>query len=426
MPVMFDTARSLAGGSPLPNDTPRPSRTPARARFDRGHRAAGSSARAGVPRARLPRVHFRLAVHALPIAVLLVDAQGRVRLVNPQAEMDFGYRESELLGKPLGTVLPGTMFGAEKGAPQGPPAMPAAAAQCGTVGRKKDGSVFPATITRSPLRKGHGGGALLSVIDTSDRERIAAEIAAQRNEIAHLSRVTMLGELSGSLAHELNQPLTAILSNAQAAQRHMASGNVDIKEIREILADIVEQDKRAGEVIRRLRALLQKGESKHTVVDMWQIATDVMRLMRCSLINHGVEASLGSEPGLPGVLGDRVQIQQVLMNLLMNACDAMAHLPRAERRIEVLLAERNGEVQVSVRDSGSGIDPSVRERIFEPFYTTKTNGTGLGLAICRTILEAHGGRIWGGNNTPRGATFWVAIPAASPEVRDDPAARLPG
>jgi two-component system sensor kinase FixL len=280
------------------------------------------------------------------------------------------------------------------------------------VGRRKDGSEFPAEITLSPLAARLGSGAVVSVVNVSERNRTAAEFTTQRNEIAHLSRVTMLGELSGSLAHELNQPLTAILSNAQAAQRHMSSDNVDMQQIREILADIVEQDKRAGEVIVHLRALLQKGETRHAIIDVAQVAADVLRLMRSDLINHGVEARLEAANPVPEVLGDRVQIQQVLMNLLINACDAMAHLPREDRRILVLVAAEQGEVQVCVRDNGSGIAPGVRDRLFEPFFTTKAAGTGLGLSICRTIMEAHSGRICGSDNTGGGATFCIAIPVA--------------
>ena len=260
-----------------------------------------------------------------------------------------------------------------------------------------------------------GGSARVQGVSVDVTPRKVAELEAQRRqaEVAHLSRVSMLGELSGSLAHELNQPLTAILSNAQAAQRFLAAGTENVEEVRAILEDIVAEDKRAGEVIRRLRLLLKKGEIRLEALDTNQIVNEALRVLRSDLINHGVATSTEIEPGLPRVRGDRVQIEQVLLNLVTNACDAMAGAEAAERRLLVRAYAANGNgVQVSVVDRGCGLPASDVDRVFEPFVTTKKDGMGLGLAVCRTIIAAHGGRLWATNNDERGASFHFTLPGA--------------
>ena len=252
---------------------------------------------------------------------------------------------------------------------------------------------------------------------TSEARRRASEqslelaAARQRSELAHLSRVAVLGELSASLAHELNQPLAAILSNAEAAQRFLDGDSVDLEQLREIVGDIVEDDKRAGEVIRRLRAMLRKEELAHVPLDVNEVACDVLQIMNSDFINRGVQVQKRLAPLLPPVAGDRVQLQQVLLNLLMNGCDAVSPLPRPRRLVVSTRPAAGGEVEIAVSDSGPGIAVADLERVFQPFVTTKEQGTGLGLAVCRTIVAAHGGRIWASNNDQGGATITIALPA---------------
>jgi two-component system, LuxR family, sensor kinase FixL len=249
-------------------------------------------------------------------------------------------------------------------------------------------------------------------LDISWRKEAELEAARQRNELAHLSRVMLLGELSGSLAHELTQPLTAILSNAQAAQRFLAQGAADPAELQEILKDIVEEDKRAGEVIARLRLLLKKGEVQIQPLDLNEVVTNVLRLAHSDLVHQNVAVHAELAPHLPAVNGDNVQLQQVLLNLVLNGCDSMVGIEGVERKMFVRTeVEADKHVRVSVTDQGKGIPPEKMERIFEPFFTTKTSGMGLGLAICRAIISAHGGRLWFTNNAERGATFQFALPA---------------
>ena len=253
-----------------------------------------------------------------------------------------------------------------------------------------------------------------ATIDITARKQAELELQQQRGELAHLSRVTMLGELSGSLAHELNQPLTAILSNAQAAQRFLAHDNADLNEVRDILKDIVDEDKRAGEVIRRLRLLLKKGEVQHQPFNLNEVVREVLKLVRSDLVNQGVAVHTELAPALPEVNADRVQLQQVLLNLVMNACDAMAGGPAGGHKL-IIRTELAGDegIRVSVADRGVGLAPDNLEKVFEPFFTTKVQGMGLGLSVCRTIITAHGGRLWGVNNPERGATFHFTLPAST-------------
>ncbi len=251
-------------------------------------------------------------------------------------------------------------------------------------------------------------------MDITERKHSEQEITQQRNQLTHLSRVTMLGELSGSLAHELNQPLTAILSNAQAGQRFLAQDKVNLDELRHILKDIVDDDKRAGEVIRRLRLLLKKGEVRQQPLDVNAAVQEILKLVRSDLVIHGVTAQTELAPGLPMIHADPVQFQQVLLNLVMNACDAMRGHAASDRQLIVRTEwAESGSVCVSVSDRGCGIPADAIEQVFEPFFTTKAHGMGLGLSVCCSIIEAHRGRIWAENNASGGATFRVTLPVAA-------------
>jgi len=268
--------------------------------------------------------------------------------------------------------------------------------------------------THGQVERRETGNALMRgvSIDISERRRVEQEVAQQRNELTHLSRVAALGEMAGSLAHEINQPLMAILSNARAAQRFMASDSPDLTELRAIVADIVDDDKRAGEVIHRLRALLRKGELERGPLDLNDVVTDVLRLTRNELMNRGVAASAELAPNLPSLLGDRIQLQQVLLNLVMNSCDAMDGVRGTHALVVSTRVAGGAGVELSVSDSGRGIPAADLERIFEPFVTSKEHGMGLGLSVCRTIVAAHGGRLWAESADGKGATLRFALPLA--------------
>jgi signal transduction histidine kinase len=282
-------------------------------------------------------------------------------------------------------------------------------------GRRKDGSEVPIEIGLNPIHTSKGLLVLASIVDITERKLAELEAARQRHELTHLARVTSLGELSSSLAHELTHPLTAILSNAQAAQRFLANDDVDLNELREILNDIVAEDQRAGEVIHRLRSLLKKGESqKHCDdVDINEVARDVLKLMRNDLINQNVTVDTDLAQNLPAIRADRVQLQQVVLNLLLNACEAITDSDASERQLLIASKLENGAVRMSVTDRGGGIPEKKLEQVFERFFTTKKEGMGLGLSICRTIINAHQGKIWATNNAHCGTTFHFSLPIVS-------------
>lgn len=246
--------------------------------------------------------------------------------------------------------------------------------------------------------------------DLSASARMAAEARQQREELAHVVRVVNLNELSGSIAHELNQPLAIILSNAQAAQRMLAHPAPDLDELRSILADIVHEDRRAGTVIQRLRALLKRGETILLPVSLNEVVGEVLHLVESNLGARGMEVSTELAPELPLVQGDSVQLQQVLLNLVLNAADAMSGNPPGKRRLYVSTSLTKGGVRLSVRDEGVGL-PADIEGIFRPFYTTKAQGLGMGLAICRSIAGAHEGQLCAESHGDKGAAFHLELPA---------------
>jgi len=250
------------------------------------------------------------------------------------------------------------------------------------------------------------------VLDITQRKQAELEAQAHRNEVAHLLRVASLGELSSSLAHELKQPLAAILANAQAAQLFLAHDTIDLKEIRDILGDIVADDNRANEVIDRLRELFKKGEFQPRPLQANELIQDVLKLMHRELMARAVSVVTELAADLPSIRGDRVQLEQVLINLILNADDAMSQPPINVRTLTLGSCRVAGAgVQISVADTGTGIPPGGEEQIFEPYHTTKPHGLGLGLSLSRSIVLAHGGRLWAENKATGGAIFYCTIPA---------------
>jgi signal transduction histidine kinase len=250
-----------------------------------------------------------------------------------------------------------------------------------------------------------------TMIDVTARKAAEAELQRNRDELAHMTRVSTLGELAASLAHELNQPLTGILSNAQAAQRFLALNPADLDEVKEILKDIVHDDNRASEVIQKLRALYKKETLTFAPLDLPGVVNDVVQLMHSDAVLHNVRIALETDAALPPARGDRVQLQQVVLNLLRNAIDAMKDCPIDDRTVWIYAQHQDTAFQrVAVRDRGAGLTAESLDKIFQPFYTTKRDGLGMGLSISRSIIDAHGGRLWAENNPDRGMTFYFTVP----------------
>lgn len=366
---------------------------------------------------RKERGFLRQVIDVDPNLVFAKDAEGRFTLVNQAVADAFGTTVENIIGKTDADFNPNPAEVAhfrrrDEQVMQSQQELLIPEETLTTA----NGKVLWLQTVKRPLldERGVATQILGSATDITERKRAEFELAAQRNELAHLARVAMLGELSGSLAHELNQPLTAILANARAAQRFLAQENPDLKEVHEILQDIVNDDKRAGEVISGLRLLLKKGEMERQPIEINAIVSEVLRLMRSDLLNSSVIANIELAPGLPNAYADRVQVQQVLINLIANACEAMSEVVASSRQLIVrtaLTVER--EICVSVSDMGTGISDRHLSRLFDPFFTTKPQGLGLGLSVCRTILDGQGGRLWAANNTTRGATFYFTLPVAA-------------
>ncbi len=272
--------------------------------------------------------------------------------------------------------------------------------------RCKDGTYRFLQWTAAPV------GELIYAAARDLTERIEGEAEAQqrREELAHLSRIATLGELTASLAHEINQPLTAIMSNAQAARRYLNAPAPDMAEIKEILDDIAQEDARAGEVIQRVRMLLKKSKVEMEPVDLNSIFREVAGLLHSDAVMRDVNLCLELDPLLPGVRGDGIQLQQVAMNLMMNAFDALDHRPRGGRRLLIQTRRQGGQVLACVADNGKGIAAADAEKLFEPFFTTKPQGLGMGLSICRSIIQRHSGHIWAEENPGGGAAFIFVLP----------------
>lgn len=359
----------------------------------------------------------KLVVEAAPNTMIMVDSSANMVLVNAQAESTFGYSREEMLGRPIELLIPGRFKAGHPAMHQGFFAHPSARAMGAgreLFGLRKDGTEVAVEVGLNPISTLEGRFVLASVIDITERKRAEQEAREQRDEVFHLSRVASLGQLSGSLAHELNQPLGIILSNAQAAQRMLAQEPLDLPELREILADIVSEDRRAGEVITRLRALLKRGETRLLPLAPSDVIEDVVRLLRSDLIAQGVTIQTALADGLPKVAGDEVQLQQVLLNLIINACDAMAENPAKERILRISTSQKEGKVCISVDDQGCGLPDGDADRIFQPFVTTKSHGLGIGLSICRSIIAAHHGRLWAEPNAGRGTTFHMELQIIAP------------
>jgi C4-dicarboxylate-specific signal transduction histidine kinase len=282
--------------------------------------------------------------------------------------------------------------------------------ECREVG-EGDAAWFEVSFER--LRRSEGG-IVITRTDVTARKRAEADARNQRLQLTHLSRAAVLGQLSGAFAHELKQPLTSILGNAEAALSLLQKGQPDAVELSEILRDIVQDDERATQVIQRLRALLGKGETQHLPVELNEVVRESLELTHSEFITRNVLATLDLDQSLPTVLADRVQMQQVVLNLLMNACEAMVATPLGLRQVTVStrFIAHSEAAEITVQDNGPGIAPGDTDRIFQPFVTTKTHGLGLGLAICRSVAEAHHGVLWAENAPEGGAIFHIKIPIA--------------
>ena len=275
---------------------------------------------------------------------------------------------------------------------------------------RKDGSRMPALVGAAVF-EGSGNEGVAFVLDLSEQKRAEAEARKHREELAHLGRVAIMGEMAGALAHELNQPLTGIVNNASAARRFIAKGRADLPKLDRLFEAVIEDGRRAGEIIRSIRGMVHKGKQIRSPVNLDDVVAGVLKLVRSDALERDCMLVTELDPELPLVEADRVQLQQVLLNLVVNAFEAMRATPPPERRV-IIRSEReyDSRVRVSVRDFGIGLPVEEPDRIFERFFSTKREGMGMGLAIARSIIASHGGELAAANAEGGGACAYFSLP----------------
>lgn len=356
------------------------------------------------------RIHLRDALEMLPVATLTIDQKNQITFANASAIELFGYTGEELTGARIEMLFP---IHAWRGCDS-------MAEDLGVehkitdrtttqmlVARRRDGEGFHVEANTTKYGASDQGLQIIAIAG-----RVACrEIDRNRTEMAHLLRVSSLGVLASSLAHELNQPLTAILSNAEAAQKFIESEKINTAELREALGDIILDNRRASEVIQKIRTMVRKGDLELQLVDIGEVVRDISLLVHSDAVAREVRTKFDIADNLATVFGDKVQLQQVLLNLLLNAFDAVKECDPKERIIETTVREEvGGGVRVTVKDQGQGLTVDQMNKVFRPFFSTKPQGLGLGLSISRTIVTAHGGQLWAENNECKGASFHIMLP----------------
>ena len=286
------------------------------------------------------------------------------------------------------------------------------------VGQRKDGSTFPMELAVGEMRSGNQRFFTGFIRDLTERQKTEARLQELQSELVHISRLTAMGEMASTLAHELNQPLSAI-SNYLKGTRRMLEGAADERSatMRDALEKAADQAIRAGQIIRRLRDFVSRGESERRVESIVKLVEEASALALVGAKDHGIHVQFSFDPAVDLVLADRVQVQQVMLNLIRNAMDAMEGAERRSLALKVT-PEGDSHVLVSVSDTGSGIAPDVADQLFQPFVTSKRHGMGVGLSISRTIIEAHGGKIWVEPNPGGGTVFCFTLTAVKDEDVD--------
>lgn len=364
--------------------------------------------------------HLRSILDTVPDAMIVIDEAGIMQSFSSAAERLFGWRAEEAVGRNVSLLMPSPHREAHDGYLEryyrtherriiGIGRV--------VVGERKDGSTFPMELAVGEMRAPDGRFFTGFVRDLTERQQTEARLQELQSELVHISRLTALGEMASALAHELNQPLSAIANYLRGSVRLLAKEPVSRERLAEALDKASQQSLRAGEIIRRLRDFVARGETERRVESLPKLIEEASALALVGAKEHGVRVEFDIDPSVNLVLADKVQIQQVALNLIRNAIDAMEDSARRELRISVRPAGPE-LAQVSVIDTGPGVSPDVAEQLFQPFITTKRTGMGVGLSISRTIVEAHGGRIWFEPTPGGGTTFHFTLRSVGDEELD--------
>jgi two-component system sensor kinase FixL len=351
--------------------------------------------------------HLRSILDTIPDAMIVIDESGLIRSFSPAAERLFGWRAAEAVGRNVSVLMPSPHREAHDGYLEryyrtGERRIIGIGRV--VVGERRDGSTFPMELAVGEVKGGEGRYFTGFVRDLTERQETESRLQELQAELVHVSRLTALGEMASALAHELNQPLSAISNYVTGSRAMLAREGADVVKVADALERASEQALRAGQIIRRLRDFVARGETERRIESLPRLLQDASALALVGAREHGIDIRFAIDPGAGTVLADKVQVQQVVLNLIRNAMDAMEDSPRRELRIEAR-SGADGMAQVSVADSGPGIAEDIAAQLFQPFVTTKANGMGIGLSISRTIIESHGGRLWA-EPAPGGGTVF--------------------
>lgn len=364
---------------------------------------------------RTREAHLRSILETVPDAMIVIDEAARIQSFSATAVRQFGYVPEEVVGRNVSLLMPEPYRTQHDG-------YMARYLRTGerriigigrvVVGQRRDGSTFPMELAVGEMRSGGDRYFTGFIRDLTERQQTETRLQELQTELVHMSRFTALGEMASTLAHEINQPLTAIASYLKGCRRIL--GRMEGPEVA-MLADAVnqaaEQALRAGQVIRHLREFVSRGEGERHIEGLPKLIEEASALALVGAKEQGVRVGFAFDPDAPLVFADRIQVQQVLLNLIRNAIEAMQDAPRRELTVSTHALPSEGLVEVRVADTGGGIAPEIATRLFQPFVTTKPQGMGVGLSICRTIVEAHGGKIRGESEPGQGTTFMLTLRA---------------
>lgn len=366
---------------------------------------------------------LRSILQTVPDAMIIIDERGRIESLSTTAERLFGYDADEACGRNVSLLMP-SPYREQHDAYIGRYLSTGERRIIGigriVVGQRKDGTTFPMHLTVGELRTGERHHFTGFIRDLTDQQLTEDRLKELQSEVTHMSRFTALGEMASTLAHEINQPLTAISNYLKGSRRlieRMEGEKVEM--LKDAVSKAADQALRAGQIIRRLREFVARGESERRIESLPKLIEDASTLALVGAREHGIAVTFRLDPAADLVLADRIQIQQVLVNLMRNAIEVMSEGGPVRRLDIATAAGAESQVEVTVADSGAGLAPEVAKQLFQPFVTTKRKGMGLGLSICRTIVEAHGGKIWVESPPDGGTIFHFTLRAAEHDRETD-------